>query len=808
MKEHTLFPRLIEALAAVPGRRIVNMRPRKGIDGRMELFAAMPPSTLASLKGRRAVCRLGRKLVVAAGKVLGTVDDSAASSLPLMGLSALPGESVCSLPVSADETLVMTGAGPAFVSADGDMPVAEVCGYEYPAVTLRAVQVSQTSSTVASRKLSKTYADDHRLTAADRNALVGDLETAYLDAVSKAAAQGCMVQPALARYRLLGRRGDLLFESPAVLLALPEVSQCADTVEIGCDDAGNVASYDVALKAWRTEVGLPAVSAPDVAAVEVMVSPQFHPYQEGARGMAVAVRDAGGYKVRVGLPGAYGRPDGAAGGAMLMKAVARMETIESCAGRIVTPFGGTARTVTLAYAPEADAAEAMRALSAALRRKVTCAGFAEALLAAPHVFAASSVASDGVLVAWGAPRVMRYAGYPLPLFAAATGGGAWHATVTVRFDGRRGVSRYVEGTDGCPTALSAVLSYPAPDARSMTVLLSAGGETRRFDCELTPDESGRRAVYISPGLAPVELKTVSAAAVIDIANADESFPDIIATAPADNPLRVTGVMRHGAGAVHALAAVRGAEQAWDRGRSRFFAGCEGGIISFAVSASGQCTARTVDSRGISRREALAAAREEVYALVDDSVGRVPVVLSARGAVRPLAPAADYSMLVCDSRHGELWAVRTHGGADVFTGSGMYSRTCPAYDSAVEIGGEYYCTHQGGIDRISLPLSGGSVAVEYADAFSPASRAAFGLHSVCADIGSTGLSATLEVAACDGAGTPCRPFSSRTIDGAVKSPMEIRTAGAPARSVAVRLAGMADASTVVRSFIFRLSWTRK
>jgi len=810
MKNVSLFPRLIEALAGEPGRRVVNLRPRKGIDGRMELVAAMPPSTFASLAGRRAVCRLGRKLVVAAGKSLGTIDDSAPTEMPSAGLSSLPGEPLCSLALSADEAIVMTDSGPTRVSDDGGMPVAKACVYEYPAVTLRAVQASVAGSTVAARTLSKTYGDEHRLSVADRDALGGDLEAAYLEAVSKASAQGCMVQPALARYRLLGRRGEVLFESPTVLLSLPEVSQIAGTVDVRCDDGRNTYAYDVQLNCWRIEASLPAEAAPDVAALEVMVSPQFHPYQSGGKGTAVLVRETSGYKIRVGLPGAYRALGTNTGGSasMVMKAIARMDTIESCAGRINSPFGGTKRTVTLTYSPEADASEAMQSLTKSLKAKVRHADFAEALLLAPHRFSASAVASDGVLTAWGAPRALRYEGYPLPVFASTTGDGSWHATVTVRFDGRRGVSRYIEGNGDCPTALNAVLSYPAPDARSMTVLLQTGGETRRLDCDFTPDESGLRATGVSDDLKPRTFRTVSAAAVIDTENADESFDDIIATAPADEPLRVGVIVRHGAGAVRALTTVGGAEQAWDRGRSRFFAGCEGGVISLAISASGAYTARTADRRRVSRREAMATGGGAVYALVDGETGRVPVELSPRGTVRALAPASDYSMLAYDSRAGELWAVKTRGGADVFTGEGMYSRSCPAYTEADEVGGEYFCVHVGGIDRLSLPAESGRVAVEYADSFSPAGRGAFGLHSLCADIESGGIGGNLTIAAADGSGGLRRPFVERTFSGSLKSPMEIRTAGAPARSLCVRLSAMAEAATIVRSFMFRLSWNRK
>lgn len=807
----SLFPRLPDPSGQTPGRRVVNMRPRTAFDGSMELVAALPPATMASLKGWCPLCRLGGQLLVTAGRATAVVDDAGGDALPSPGLVALPGEPLCALGVSADEAIVMTAVGPARVGiADGALSIVR-CDCEYPPIGLRAVQVSVAAASTGVRTLSKTYSDAGRLTAADRDALVGDLEAAYLEAVAKAAAAGCMVQPALARYRLLDRRGELLFESPPVLLSLPGGSQCAGTVEAPCADGRTVSSYELSLKTWRVEVSVPAERSDEVAAVEICLSPQFHPYRAGAKGMAVAARDASGYKVRVGLPGSYRALGADSGGteSTLMKAIARMDAIERCVARINSPFGGTARTVRTACSPDADAGGAMRALDAALSAKVKRASFAEALLSAPHAMAASSAASDGSAVAWGAPRALRYAGYPLPVFATAQSDAAWHATVTVRFDGRRGVSRYVEGSGGCPSALGPVLSYPSPDARSMSILLWSDGVTRRFECSLTPDESGRRSVYISPGLQAPEFTTVSAGALIDIENADETFDDVVALCRAEAPVGRIAAVCGMPGKVHALAAVAGAEQAWDRGRSRFYAATGGGIASLAMTAStGACSVRMVERRGVSRSDALAAGDGEIYALVEGGGGRVPVALMPRGAVRPLAQAADYLFLLYDRLRGELWAVSAGGRADVFSTAGMYSRTLPPYTAAVCASGEYYGLHTGGVDRVSVQSGSGRVAVEYADTFSPAGRRPFSLRSVVADIAGDSIGATLAVGAAGLGANVVRPIAERRFSGAVRSPMEMAAVSAPARSLSVRLSGMAGAGTCIRSFTFRLAWIRK
>ncbi len=170
----SLFPRPIDPFSATPGRRIVNLRPRTGIDGRVELVAAMPPLRMRGLKGWRAVCRLHGRLLVAAGTALALADDSSASAEPAASGAALPGEAVCALESGEGSAAVMTAAGGAIVGLDNGMPVCAPQNYDYPPISLRAVQVSLASAGVASRTLSKSYGEGHRMAAADHGALVGD----------------------------------------------------------------------------------------------------------------------------------------------------------------------------------------------------------------------------------------------------------------------------------------------------------------------------------------------------------------------------------------------------------------------------------------------------------------------------------------------------------------------------------------------------------------------------------------------------------------------------------------------------------
>ncbi len=791
------IPRLCDAFGG-DGRRVVNMRLQPDSDGRQTLVPVEAPPVTAGLSGWRPVCGCSGRVLLSAG-VSAAVADETQEAPEAIGWS-FPGAPQCAVPSGETEAIVMTAKGAVRVGFGSGQPTAEATGHRYPAITMRAVQTSVAPMQIGAHTLSKVYAEGHRLTGADRDALAGEVTDAYLDAVATAAAAGCYVQPVLARYRLKDRRGAVLFESPAVLLSLPEVSQCMAGIELRCDGSATVAT-EVQLKLWRIELMLPSDNMPGVAAVEVSASPQFHPYNSSERGRAVVARDTEGYKIRVSLPGRSHALGGNNNGQVL-SAIARMGSLERPAGHVENPFSGTARCIRLAAAAEADVAADVKALEKSRRTALGRASFAEALLSAPHTFTAACTATDGAITAWGGLRAIRAEPFSPAIFATDTADCAWEARVIVRFDGKRGVEASFSGKSGCPTALGPVVSYPSPDARSMTVLVSGGGTVRRFDCELTPDESGRRAVYTTPDMKPTALPSSDGIAIVDITDAGEDFGDTIAFTPADNPLHITAVTASGAGHAAALAAVAGAEQAWDRGRSRFYAACSGGVVSLAVNGSGGCTARTVDSRGAMGDSCMAAARGEVYVLLKTVSGSVVSVLSARGAVRDICRAAPFSALAYDSTHDELIAYRHGGGATVFCREGTYELSCGDCTGTVHTGGEWYALFATGLCRVSQSGTALFADVEYSDVFTPHGRRAFMPLRLLADMTSRSLSCTLSLSASG------RPIAERKISGAVLSPMGIRLTGAPARALTLSLKGRAAAATTVRMFSLETSWIRK
>lgn len=792
-----------DALHPQVGHRVENLRLRRGVTGVAELVPAPPAMSMAGLRGWQPMCRVGGRLVVSAGTVLATADDSTTDAQPTVCPSKLPGEALCSLASNQDRALVMTTGGACHVEGSGGTVVCRSVPMAYPPVTLHAVSTTVASVVVGGRKLSKTYVEGQSLSVSDRRALVSDLETAYRQASAEGASAVCIVQPVLARYRLLDGRGNELFVSPPVLVSLDEQSQNGGSVEVRCDSSGVTSGYTLQLRCWRIEAVLPSEAMPEVAAVEVMVSPQFHPYSPGGAGIAVVSRDVDGYKIRVGLPGAYAGIDGGnrGGESRLLSAVSHMGAIEKTACRIMNPFTGVGRSVILAYSPEADVVTETQTLSAKLRSKVAAVAYAESLLRMPHTFVATSVATDGCRVAWGAPRVRRFAGYDPRIFATTLTDKPWRATVIVHFDGKRGVSYYAEGVGGCPTAFNPVLQYPSADARSMTILVWCDGVTRRFDCTMTPDASGLQSVYVNANLKPIVPAVTASAVLADIETADETFDELIAIADAGTPLNIKGVVRHGAGRVNAVETVGGAEQAWDRGRSRFYAGCEGGVVSVGVSAGGT-SVRIVDERGVSLSDGMAAGGNRIFALLRQGVQHVPVAIDHRGVVTALGRTDNYRSLAYDTSHDEVWALGEDMGATAFTATGSYRRSMARCTGVVKVAGEYYCIHEMGVYRVSAEDTSVGVTIHYTDVYSPTGRCLWQPQVWRSDICSDECELELKVCEADGSGMPTRAIVVRNLRGRLVSPMALRLVCPPLRSVMVSVSGIVNNNTVIGPWMCR------
>lgn len=211
---------------------------------------------------------------------------------------------------------------------------------------------------------------------------------------------------------------------------------------------------------------------------------------------------------------------------------------------------------------------------------------AEAYHSIAHTFSGASVAVGGDVVLMADTTVLRApAPSPSQVFAdVADSPGMWDAWVAVDFaDGSRLVSRQTDNV-GVPVSVKPYLSYPAPDAVSMTIAwYSPAGGHYRVEVPLTCDSSGRRAVYIHPsGLPFVPPRVNEVFSVPDASDAPLRFADcLVAAVPGclEYPLALGHIT---AGSVVALLPAPSRQAAWDYGRSRFWAFTTAGVYMVNV----------------------------------------------------------------------------------------------------------------------------------------------------------------------------------------------------------------------------------
>ena len=284
--------------------------------------------------------------------------------------------------------------------------------------------------------------------------------------------------------------------------------------------------------------------------------------------------------------------------------------------------------------------------------KSTPRSYTSVMLSPPHSFIARHAAVAPGIVLWSDPTVSRALPPCASTFAAATGSVAWHAAVKVTFADGSSLVTATEGLDNAPLSFGPILSYPAPDAVSIHIIVKATGHpVRSGTFPLSPDPSRRRAIYIHSTLTPFTLPDTPAAYTIPAQQpAAVHFPGTIAAAPASAPLAPASLAT--LPAINALAAPTASQTAWDYGRSRFYAFTASGIHLLNVD----LTKPRISTSAIDRRVVAAPC---AVACCDDNIAAIAssAVISISGArTSYIADAGTATALAWSSAHRELWLI--------------------------------------------------------------------------------------------------------------------------------------------------------
>lgn len=560
-------------------------------------------------------------------------------------LKELDSEPLAAAKVSENDALIATGSE-LLHAANSGSAWNIVSHAEFPPVRFAVARdVSLVRADIAPRKFSDTDSSTQTVPGADDiKRLSNDLASAYSGIMNSATRTGKLVQPVLARYCLFNKHDALLFVSPPVLLAAPDVSfQLTDTISIPISTDGTKRSgFNVQAAAYRAECIIPAhAPCPDVAYMTVELSSQLDPVDCGQTPVCHIQNDpSGGKCISCRMPGVSDTTDL---NRLVRNAIENINSIFMTVARFENPFdNGESKSFAINHVSGGKSA-------------TSACPVADSELFIPHAFSAGSIAVNGGQILFGNISRRRFKGYDIIMCTAETGSSDWAAAVAVSFrDGEERVVQYSEGSSSNPLSLNPLLSYPSRDAVQMTVYLRCGAASYRRSFPLKAAVGARIAYYLADDLMPIsfsghesEIFIIPAENVVNrrfpgtLISADLSAPHL--------PVDIAGVTN--SAITHVCNAV-GANSGWEQTRSRFYIFTAEQVLAASFGKSltlGNINA--IDNSGIScRSQAVAVSGKGIYYLHRNRL------LLLRGVKCAEITATDANLLAYDSSRGELWLV--------------------------------------------------------------------------------------------------------------------------------------------------------
>lgn len=583
----------------------------------------------------------------------------------------LENKAICAVD-EGSQLVIMTSRGPVCWTLADDGSWLRVDPLSWPALSLTAVEGADCRSVVPSRRLSAAYdASSVGLSDADRRAVTDDLRRAYCDMASQALASGALCAPVVMRYRLVGHYNDILFESPPLILGASDPDRMSRPLSVASADRRVLSSFSVAARTWRPKLSsapIPEAMAKSVSRIEIVATPQFHPFDPvGDASMTLVATPGSDEMLRVTMPGAalaMSSVNGVAAESRLRRILGDLDSLERIIAVIHGPFDNdetldiTPSLIGL-YRFVSDECKAVEKAVAA--PPAAAPDTALAAVSAPNSFTASCVASAAGRTLWADIAPLRFDGFKAESFAAERAGqGAWHAAVAVAFaSGDEQVVALSSGDSGAPIKFNPLLSYPSPDAVSMTLIVSASGVVRRATLPLSPDTSGLRSVYVSPGFAPFVLPDTDAVfAPPPVRRLVRPMPSFMVMSAPRAPVTPLAVSTVGGGSVSGVFVASRALSSWDFTRPRFVA--LSSVGSFAVTLSSArgptLSVSRIDSRPVAPGAACLV-DGRLLAVADDSLVEVGV-----SGVRTLIASFSADYMAFDPVRRELWATSSLSSA--------------------------------------------------------------------------------------------------------------------------------------------------
>lgn len=797
--------------------RCNNLRPIKTNNGNFKLKPVGAPVPVASgswrIMTRMRPDRIKKLIILANGCELAYIDVSIKPD-PLNDGIIRP-TAIASL---GSDILCVNTSGPMLTAmcADGVFSARYDCGSQswttlkanaFPSLSLIADTLADASSTVASRKMAFEYTvGQNHLSSLDVRNLTSDLRDAYSGIYSQAVGAAAFCAPVLCRYRLIGASGETLFTSAPVLLAPADSCRISEPVIIRSTDRYHTEPFTLSTPLWRLRLAsaepVDKSVAQFISRIEILASPQFHPFdpQADATFNVIPPRNSSDF-IRASLPGAarsISAGNQAIASARLRQAIAVMPQIESVIAVINSPFGDLPLDIIPdLQMPARDLVAECHAIEKAMNDKPMQADPELVMISEPHRFTAQCCAAASGMTLYGGLSALRFDGYTAESLAAAVDGdGPWHAAVAVQFaSGDEQVVAISQGLRGAPLSFNPVLTYPAPDATSISITVSRGGVVRHGTFNLSPDASRRHAVFIHSSLQPFELPDRLTAFVPPAARIfKHHLPSAIALAPSTpfGFMRPAIVSSLGDAQIIALKPAFKSASGLDFSKQHFIAFTASGIFRLRASRASpaRIEAQLIDSSVLSSPDAVTIAGSQLIAILSDKL-----VSISSNSVTTLADNFHADTLAYSPHFDEVWA--SSG-----SGSTVYSIDCMALytrDESLQASAfESLACCDGRIVDLACEQPRDRTFINYvcrtgiSNYHSRIKSFAIDMYASALDNGEISLSRLNH-------DTPEPiPSLSLKVDGAIKLPLRRSIAALPARKAEISVQGRASADTIISS----------
>lgn len=786
------LPLLGESIQGVKSTSCINIRRRRGSDA-LELASARERKlTSGTEKGRLfAVVNhpLGRLEFYVSETLAVSVWNASTEMTARVG--TLSGQLLSAKALGIDRVALSTEAGGEIISIS-DVGVCRIAtrGDLFAPLRFETYSEMQMSEKVAARDFKNIY--DGRsgsLSDADADALADDLLRAYEKLAYAAGASGLCMQPILARYRLEGRHGEMLFRSAPVVVMPESGFQCMDEMSAKLSDDGRCReSFSVSAHTWRLRLisveNRVAVGSGEVERLVVEATVPIHPVNfGGVQSAALGIDGTAGARLRFFIPGCS-----VAMAKATKRAAERLRQVYiHCddafrdVAEVKRPFDGSG-SVSVEFSPYGTGMQTAKAQTASIDRLIAVmVEERNAILARcrpPHRFYAAACDRVGGNMVWGNVTARRYQGYPLEMFALSTAGeGDWKGSVTVTMaDGKERAVTGSTGRLGAPTNLSPLLVYPSADAVEMTIGMERGGERLRSTFPLTPAPDGLSAYYLDPQCRHIELETTEEEfAFGDNAVVERTFKCAAISAPLSDCFNPVCAAEAADGEIVAVKSAEHRAGGWDYSQRRVYLFSRGGTQLGRLDGKGVWASfNPFDSRPVECADAVVATTDDRYPIVfiagGDLLGLTPSSLTT------LASSISGEMLGWDSGRNELHVYGKDGSEAVMQqlGGGYY---LSVGELAAMTPFEYRLT-------TDAPRCGGS--------FVPPR-----LKAVVADLSAEKVSGEMSV---EGDG---RLISKFRFGGAIERHLPMRVLSSGCRKLTVKISGMAAGNVEIRSI--RLLW---